>query len=150
MQLNAKTEDVVLYTDGACSRNPGKGGWAAILFYKNRKKVISGSNKLTTNNKMELTAAINGLKLLKSPSNVTVYMDSMYILKGMTNWIHNWKTNDWKSTTKQTIKNVELWKELDIIASKHKVNWVWIKGHSDDKYNEEVNMLARKAIQDIV
>lgn len=139
---------VTIYTDGACSGNPGAGGWAAIILFQNHRKNIFGKEENTTNNKMELTAVINGLKALKFPCNINLYTDSLYVKYGITEWINKWKMNGWKTSNKNSIKNIELWKELDNVALQHEINWKWVKAHNGDKYNEEANSLARKAIID--
>ncbi|MDN5247638.1 MAG: ribonuclease HI [Wolbachia endosymbiont of Tyrophagus putrescentiae] len=140
------TKEVTIYTDGACSGNPGDGGWAAVILYRDQRKDIYGREKNTTNNQMELMAVINGLKALKTSCTVNLYTDSLYIKKGITEWINKWKTNGWKTSNKKPVKNMELWKELDNIASQHRINWEWVKAHNGNKYNEEADTLARKAI----
>ena len=143
-------EDVIIYTDGACSGNPGPGGWGSILMYKENKKEISGGSKDTTNNIMEITAVIEALKLLKFPCNVKIYSDSAYVVncfeKG---WIYNWKRNNWKTADKQPVKNQELWEELYKYTKIHKVEFVKVKGHSDNKYNNRCDELARNAIKSL-
>ncbi|BDG75698.1 ribonuclease H [Wolbachia endosymbiont of Culex quinquefasciatus JHB] len=141
-----KKKEVTIYTDGACSGNPGTGGWAAIILFQNHRKNICGREENTTNNKMELTAVINGLKVLKFPCNISLYTDSLYIKYGITEWINKWKMNGWKTSNKKSVKNIELWKELDNAALQHEINWNWVKAHNGDKYNEEADILARKAI----
>nr|WP_280524749.1 ribonuclease HI [Wolbachia pipientis] len=140
---------VTIYTDGACSGNPGPGGWAAILMYHNEsissKKSISGGERDTTNNKMELKAVINGLKVLKTSCRVVLYTDSLYIKQGITEWINKWKVNGWRTADKKPVKNMELWKELDEIALQHDINWKWVKAHNGNMYNEQADRLARKA-----
>ncbi|OEY86496.1 ribonuclease HI [Wolbachia pipientis] len=137
-------KEVSIYTDGACSGNPGIGGWAAVILFQNYRKDISGSEISTTNNKMELMAVINGLKALKVPCNVNLYTDSLYVKKGITEWINRWKVNGWKTRNKQPVKNIELWQELDNIASQHVINWQWVKSHNGDTYNTVADNLARK------
>ncbi len=141
-------KEVTIYTDGACSGNPGTGGWAVIVLFKGHRKNIYGREKNTTNNKMELTAVINGLRALKFPCNINLYTDSLYVKRGIKEWINKWKTNGWKTSNKKSVKNVELWKELDNAASQHEINWKWGKAHSCNKHNEEADNLARKAIID--
>lgn len=141
-----KKKEVIIYTDGACSGNPGPGGWAAILLFQSKRKDIFGREENTTNNKMELIAVINGLKALQTFCSVDLYTDSLYIKNGITEWINKWKVNGWKTSNKKPVKNMELWKELDDIANQHYINWKWVKAHNDDQYNEEADMLARKAI----
>lgn len=135
-----------IYTDGACSGNPGPGGWGAVLLYKDHVKKISGFNKLTTNNQMELQAVIEALKILKKSIPVTIYTDSKYVMDGITKWIFNWKKNGWKSANKKPVKNYELWQELDKECAKHEISWIWVKGHDGDYYNEMADQLARNAI----
>lgn len=139
-------KEVIIYTDGACSGNPGPGGWAAILLFQSQRKEIFGREENTTNNKMELIAVINGLKALQTFCSVDLYTDSLYIKNGITEWINKWKVNGWKTSNKKPVKNMELWKELDDVANQHYINWKWVKAHNGDKYNEEADMLARKAI----
>ncbi|OAB82530.1 ribonuclease H [Wolbachia endosymbiont of Laodelphax striatellus] len=141
-------KEVTIYTDGACLGNPGLGGWAAIILFQNHRKNIFGREENTTNNKMELKAVINGLKALKFPCNVNLYTDSLYVKYGITEWINKWKMNGWKTSNKKSVKNIELWKELDNVALQHEINWKWVKAHNGDKYNEEADSLARKAIID--
>ncbi|MGL9718189.1 MAG: ribonuclease HI [Wolbachia sp.] len=141
-------KEVTIYTDGACLGNPGAGGWAAIILFQNHRKDVYGREENTTNNKMELTAVINGLKALKFSCNINLYTDSLYVKHGITEWVNKWKVNGWKTSSKKSVKNMELWKELDDIASQHKINWRWVKAHNGDKYNEEADSLARKAIID--
>ncbi|WCR58367.1 ribonuclease HI [Wolbachia endosymbiont of Ctenocephalides felis wCfeJ] len=141
-------KEVTIYTDGACSGNPGTGGWAAIILFENHRKDIHGREENTTNNKMELTAVINGLKVLKFSCNINLYTDSLYVKYGITEWINKWKVNGWKTSNKKSVKNMELWKELDNVVSQHEINWKWVKAHDGDKYNEEADNLARKAIID--
>lgn len=137
---------IEIYSDGACSGNPGPGGWGAILLYKGHKKEISGYQKNTTNNQMELMAVIEALKCLKKASDAKIYTDSKYVMDGITKWIFNWKKNNWRSANKKPVKNVELWQSLDVEVKKHKLDWVWVKGHSGNHYNELVDELARNAI----
>ncbi|QOD38206.1 ribonuclease HI [Candidatus Wolbachia massiliensis] len=141
-------KEVTIYTDGACFGNPGTGGWAAIILFQNHRKDIYGREENTTNNKMELTAVINALKALKFSCNVSLYTDSLYVRDGITEWINKWKINGWKTGNKKSVKNVELWKELDNVASQHEINWKWVKAHNGDKHNEEADSLAKKAIID--
>ena len=137
-------EKVVIYTDGACSGNPGPGGWGSILMYKDNKKEISGGNKNTTNNIMELTAVIEGLKMLKYPCEVDLYSDSSHVVNGFEKgWIYNWIKNDWKTSDKKPVKNKELWQKLYDLTKIHKVNFIKVKGHSDNEYNNRCDELAR-------
>ena len=140
-----------IYTDGACSGNPGPGGWGAVIFdNENKQKNISGREENTTNNRMELLAAIMALQEVNTNSEITIYTDSSYVKNGITSWIHNWKKNNWRNSKKQPVKNIELWQELDHISKQHKVNWHWVKAHNGDKYNEIADKLATNAsISDI-
>lgn len=140
------TDKVIIYTDGACSGNPGKGGWGAILFYGENKKEISGYSELTTNNKMELSAVIEALSLLKRKCTVEIWTDSNYVKSGITEWIHNWKKNNWKNSKKEVVKNQELWQKLDSLNGFHNIKWNWIKGHAENEFNERADELARKEI----
>ncbi len=143
-------EKVIIYTDGACSGNPGPGGWGAILMYKENKKEISGGNKETTNNVMELTAVIEGLKLLKYPCDVELYSDSAYVVNAFEQgWIFSWVKNNWKTSGKDSVKNQELWKELYELTKIHQVKFNKVKGHSDNEYNNRCDELARQAIKNI-
>ena len=137
---------VIIYTDGACSGNPGPGGWGAVLFWKDEKKEISGGEVRTTNNRMELTATIKALELLKRRSEVTLYTDSTYVRNGITQWINSWKRSGWTLRSRKAVKNVDLWKQLDALNSQHQVTWKWVKGHSGDEWNERADELAREAI----
>ena len=140
--------EVTIYTDGACSGNPGKGGWGAILIYAKEKKYMSGSKQLTTNNQMELTATIEALKAILKPSNIALYTDSQYVKNGITSWIFNWKKNGWKTANKKPVANKDLWIELEKYVDFHSVNWFWVKGHSGDHYNEMADELAVKAMNE--
>lgn len=134
---------VEIYTDGACSGNPGKGGWAAVLVYKGTEKEISGGEKETTNNRMELTAVIEALKCLKEPCNVTLTTDSKYVCDAINKrWVFSWKKNGWKKADKKPALNVDLWEQLLDILAKHNVEFVWVKGHNGHKYNERCDELA--------
>ena len=136
---------IKIYTDGSCLENPGNGGWAAIIFMNNNKKIISGRKKNTTNNQMELMAAIEALKKIPKDQEVQMYTDSKYVKMGITEWIKKWSQNDWKTSSKQKVKNIELWKELNDISKKHKIEWHWVKAHAGNPNNEEVDELAKKA-----
>jgi ribonuclease HI len=138
---------VIIYTDGACLDNPGPGGWAVLLRYGRREKVLSGSEPETTNNRMELTAAIRALEALKRPSQVDFYTDSTYLSKGITEWMANWKRRAWKTAGKKPVKNKDLWQALDAAAKPHQVQWHWVRGHAKDRDNIRVDRLARKAIK---
>src|SRR5690606_6799472 len=138
---------VDIWTDGACSGNPGPGGWGAILHYAGVKKELSGAEAATTNNRMELMAAIEALNALKRPSKVRLHTDSKYVMDGVTKWIHGWKKNGWKTADKKPVKNEDLWKLLDEANARHEVTWKWVKGHSDNEMNNRADELARSAIQ---
>lgn len=141
-------EDVTIYTDGACSGNPGPGGWGAILMYKDMKREISGGKADTTNNIMELSAVIEALKLLKYPCRVRLYSDSAYVVNAfLQNWIINWQKNNWKTSDKKDVKNKELWKELLELTKTHQVKFIKVKGHADNEYNNRCDELARNAIK---
>ena len=140
--------EVTIYTDGACSGNPGKGGWGAILIYAKEEKYMSGSKQLTTNNQMELTATIEALKAILKPSNIALYTDSQYVKNGITSWIFNWKKNGWQTANKKPVANKDLWIELEKYVDFHSVNWFWVKGHSGDHYNEIADELAVKAMNE--
>ena len=131
-----------IYTDGACSGNPGKGGWAAIILDDTNQSSISGGEKNTTNNRMELMAPIMALKKIKRKSEITIFTDSKYVKDGITDWIKKWKQNNWKSANKKPVKNKDLWVKLDNACLKHKITWKWVKAHADNKYNNLVDELA--------
>ncbi|HEV7337946.1 MULTISPECIES: ribonuclease HI [Bosea] len=136
--------DVVeVWTDGACSGNPGPGGWGAILSYKGKERELSGGEALTTNNRMELMGAISALETLTRPCTVALHTDSQYLRQGITAWIHGWKKNGWKTADKKPVKNEELWKRLDAALKQHKIEWKWVKGHAGDEMNERADALAR-------
>lgn len=142
---------VILYTDGACSGNPGPGGWGSVLMYEDTIKEISGGKKDTTNNVMEITAVIEGLKMLKYPCEVEVYSDSAYVVNAFNqNWIENWRKNGWKNSKKEDVKNRELWEELEVLTKVHKVSFIKVKGHSDNEYNNRCDELARNAIKEVI
>ncbi len=136
---------IKIYTDGSCLNNPGNGGWAAIIIKDGKKTQINGSKKNTTNNRMELLAPIKALNKIPKGSNVQIFTDSKYVKSGITEWIHNWKKNGWKTANKKKVKNKELWTELDILSNEFQIKWTWVKGHSSDKLNNEVDLLAREA-----
>ena len=143
-------EKVLIYTDGACSGNPGPGGWGAILMYKDVKKEISGGSKNTTNNIMELTAALEALKMLKFDCEVELYSDSAYLVNGFSNgWIYNWQKNNWQTASKEPVKNKEIWQELYNLTKKHKVKFIKVKGHSDNEFNNRCDELARNATKNL-
>jgi ribonuclease HI len=143
------TEPVIIYTDGACRGNPGPGGWGAILSYKGKDKELYGGEADTTNNRMELMAAIQALESLTRPCQVLIHTDSNYVLKGITEWLPNWKKRGWKTASNQAVKNDDLWKRLDAATSQHEISWKWVKGHSGDKGNELADALANKGIDSI-
>jgi ribonuclease HI len=139
---------IQLITDGACLGNPGPGGWACILRFGDKKKEMFGSEPQTTNNRMELTAAMEGLRVLKEPCEVEVVTDSQYVKNGITQWIHGWKRNGWKTASKKPVVNQDLWTELDQLASKHKLEWTWTKGHADHDDNNRCDELATRAARE--
>ena len=143
--------DVVeIHTDGACRGNPGPGGWGAILKFNGREKCLSGADRSTTNNRMELLAAIEGLEALKRPCKVRLVTDSQYLRNGITQWIANWKRNNWRTASRSPVKNSDLWERLDKAASRHDIEWKWVKGHSGHPENERADDLARAAIDGLL
>ena len=135
---------IEVFTDGACSGNPGPGGWGVILRYKGTEKELSGGAPETTNNRMELTAVIEALKALKRECDVVIHTDSRYVMDGVQQWLPNWKQNGWKTSNKKSpVKNVDLWQELDTLLQKHNIRWIWVKGHNGHEENERVDKLAR-------
>lgn len=141
--METERKNVILYTDGACSGNPGPGGYAAILIYKGIEKEISGGEPNTTNNKMEIMAVVKGLEMLKEPCNVTIYSDSAYVVNSIEmGWIFNWQKNNWKKKDKSSVKNIELWEEMLKLLKIHNVKFVKVKGHSDNEYNNRCDKLA--------
>lgn len=141
----ARMKRVKLITDGSCIGNPGPGGWAAILRYGDHKRELSGAAARTTNNRMEMTAVLKGLKALREPCEVTVEIDSQYVKNGLTGWIHGWKRRNWKTATGGAVKNQDLWRELDAATSRHKLRWVWVKGHANHRDNNRCDRLAKAA-----
>jgi len=142
---------VEIFTDGACAGNPGPGGWGALLRYKTVEKELSGHEDATTNNRMELTAVIEALSALKRPCNITLYIDSKYVMDGVNEWMPNWKKNGWKTAAKKKeVKNIDLWQRLDELLAPHEIRWVWVKGHNGHPENERVDELARKACKPCV
>ena len=137
---------VSVHTDGACSGNPGPGGWAAILRWDGHERELNGSEPLTTNNRMELMAAIAALETLKRPCTVDLHTDSQYVRLGIMQWIHNWKRNGWRTADKKPVKNADLWQRLDLALARHDIRWHWVKGHAGDPLNERADQLARDAI----
>ena len=140
--------DYIIYTDGACSGNPGSGGWAAIIFNKNngQKSQRFGGEIETTNNRMELKAIIEALESIPKESRLEIFTDSKYVINGIESWIKKWKTNHWLGSNRKKIKNTDLWEKLDTLTNHFKIKWNWVKGHSGDKYNEEVDRLAKNQI----
>ncbi len=137
--------EIVIYTDGSCLGNPGKGGWAAVIIKDDKEEIIFGSEKQSTNNRMELTAAINALLKIKEDKKIKIYTDSKYVKEGIEKWINNWKLNNWKNANKKDVKNKDLWIKLDNLISKKKITWNWVKAHSINEYNNKVDILARDA-----
>ena len=136
---------IKIYTDGSCIGNPGQGGWAAIILDDAKKTEIKGNKKNTTNNQMELLAPIEALKKIPKRSKVQIFTDSKYVKSGITEWIYNWKKNGWKTANKQEVKNKDLWTELDILANEFEISWNWVKAHSTDELNNEVDLIAKEA-----
>ncbi len=140
--------EVVIYTDGACSGNPGPGGWGVVLRWKDTEKELYGGDPLTTNNRMELMAAIRALEALQRPATVSLHTDSKYLLDGITKWIGGWQRNGWLTAAKKPVKNDDLWRRLVEAMSRHDVSWVWVKGHAGEEGNERADALARRGIQE--
>jgi ribonuclease HI len=138
---------VVIYSDGACSGNPGPGGWGALLIYGGKSRELSGGEPLTTNNRMELQAATEALDALKRPSTVELHTDSQYVRNGITQWIHRWKQNGWRTAGRDPVKNEDLWRRLDEATRRHRVTWHWVKGHAGHEHNERADALAREGIK---
>ena len=141
--------EVEIFTDGACSGNPGPGGWGVLLRFGERERELAGGDPATTNNRMELMAAIQGLEVLKRPCRVHLFTDSTYVRDGVTKWIHGWKRNGWRTADKKPVKNAELWQRLDAARNGHRVDWHWVKGHSGHPENERADALARGEIDKI-
>ena len=139
-------QTVIIYTDGACSGNPGPGGWGSVMMYRGHRKELSGGEADTSNNRMEMMAAIQALETLKRPCKVTLYTDSTYVMKGMTQWLEGWKKRNWLTAAKKPVKNIDLWQRLETVIAPHTVEWVWVKGHSGVPENERADELARLAI----
>ena len=136
----------MIYTDGACKGNPGPGGWGALLVYNGRRKELFGGEAHTTNNRMELLAVIRALEALTRAVDVDVYTDSQYVKNGIETWIHIWKRNGWKTSDRKAVKNAELWRELDALASRHRVTWHWVRGHNDNPGNDRADELANQGV----
>ena len=141
---------VVIFTDGACKGNPGPGGWGALLRYGQHEKKLLGAESDTTNNRMELMAAIQALTSLRETCKIELYTDSKYVQKGITEWLHNWKKKNWKKADNHAVKNADLWQELDKQANRHEINWHWVKGHSGHPENDLVDALANQAIDELL
>ena len=146
MKAPAAKGPVEIFTDGACSGNPGPGGWGALLRYNGAERELSGGESATTNNRMEMMAAIQALETLSRPVKVRVYTDSQYVRDGITSWLPRWKARGWKTADKKPVKNVDLWQRLDAAAAPHDVDWIWVRGHSGHPENERADKLAREAI----
>jgi ribonuclease HI len=144
--MNETAKRVIIHTDGACSGNPGPGGWGAILEYDGREKELSGGEAATTNNRMELTAAIEALRALKPPAVAELHTDSEYLRKGITEWINGWKRNGWKTRQRKSVKNADLWQALDELTRLHRIDWRWVRGHAGHDINERADLLARQGM----
>ncbi|WP_444905762.1 ribonuclease HI [Microbulbifer sp. ANSA003] len=142
-------KQITIYTDGACRGNPGPGGWGALLVYGEREKELFGGEAHTTNNRMELLAAIKALEALKQPCKVDLHTDSQYLRQGITGWINNWKKNGWKTASKKPVKNADLWRQLDESVSEHDVEWHWVKGHAGHPGNERADQLANRGVDEL-
>lgn len=143
-------QEVTIYTDGACRGNPGPGGWGAVLQYQGKARQLKGGEALTTNNRMEMMAAIKALQALRRPCRVHLYTDSTYLRKGITEWLPNWKRRNWRTADKKPVKNADLWQALEAAAMHHEVDWRWVKGHSGDPGNEAADLLANQGIDDML
>jgi ribonuclease HI len=141
---------VIIHADGACKGNPGPGGWGAWLAFDGREKELYGGEVLTTNNRMEMMAVIRALEQLKRPCDVKIYTDSIYVQKGITEWIKGWKVRGWKTSSKQPVKNDDLWRQLDSLVQQHKIEWIWVKGHAGHVGNERADMLANRGAEDFM
>ncbi len=138
--------EVLVATDGACKGNPGRGGWAAILIWNGTEKILSGAEAETTNNRMELTAALRALEAMRKPAAITLQTDSRYLLDGITKWIHGWKKNGWRNAAREPVRNADLWMALDVAVKPHSIRWEWVRGHSGHPLNERADSLANEAI----
>ena len=145
----ADAELVRVYTDGACKGNPGPGGWGAVVQMDGEEKELFGGEPQTTNNRMELTAVIRALELLNGPRHIEVYTDSQYVQKGISEWLHDWKRRGWRTADKKPVKNVDLWRELDRLASLHRIAWHWVKGHAGHRENERADALANRGVEEL-
>ena len=148
--LANKASEVVIYADGACKGNPGPGGWGAWIRYDEHEKELFGGEPLTTNNRMELTAVIRALEALKRACKIKVYTDSVYVQKGISEWIIGWKARNWRTSDKKPVKNDDLWRELDVLVQQHQIQWIWVKGHAGDIGNERADMLANKGVEQLL
>lgn len=146
----SETDEVVIYTDGACKGNPGPGGWGVLLVYKGVEKELWGGDPSTTNNRMELMAAIAGLIALTRPCSVKLVTDSQYVMKGIQEWLPNWKKRGWKTASKEPVKNADLWQKLDALRERHRLEWIWVKGHAGHPENERADALANRGIDDLL
>ncbi|MGH8672250.1 MAG: ribonuclease HI [Burkholderiales bacterium] len=142
-------DSVEIYTDGACKGNPGSGGWGVLLRYGDRERELCGGEPLTTNNRMELTAAIRALEVLQRPCRVRLHTDSRYVQQGISTWISDWKRRGWRTSRNQPVKNVDLWQRLDVLAAQHDVHWVWVQGHAGNAANERADRLANAGVESI-
>lgn len=147
--MNKNKKEVTIYTDGACRGNPGPGGWGVAMYYGKHEKQLYGGEKETTNNRMELMAAIQGLATLKESCHVHLYTDSKYVMQGIETWMDNWKKNNWRTAAKKPVKNQDLWQQLDEETKRHDIRWSWVKGHSGDPGNELADALANKGIDEL-
>ncbi|MCB5184439.1 ribonuclease HI [Methylobacillus gramineus] len=141
---------IEIYADGACKGNPGPGGWGAWLAFDGHEKELFGGELLTTNNRMELTAVIRALEALKRQCDVKIFTDSVYVQKGITEWVHGWKTRGWRTSDKKPVKNVDLWQQLDTLVQQHKIEWIWVKGHAGNAGNERADGLANKGVDQVL
>ena len=149
VEFVAGQDHVFLFSDGACSGNPGPGGWGVLLRYGAREKELSGAEPATTNNRMELLAAISALEALKRRCHIRLHTDSKYVQQGITEWVHNWKLRGWKPADKKPVKNDDLWRRLDALAAQHEIEWVWVKGHAGHDGNERADELANRGVESV-